>query len=47
MDSDPNTSVSDLHWVYADPDTDPDLAFLTNADQDADPDSGKIWTKFS
>jgi hypothetical protein len=25
-------SVSDPHWLYADPDTDPDPAFWTNAD---------------
>jgi hypothetical protein len=28
------SSVSDLHWLYVDPDTDPDQAFWTNADPD-------------
>jgi hypothetical protein len=35
-------SVSDPHWLYADPDTNPDPAFYKNAD----PDSGKNWTTF-
>jgi hypothetical protein len=35
-------SVSDPHWLYADPDTDPDPAFLTNADPDTNPDPVRI-----
>jgi hypothetical protein len=34
-------SVSDPHWLYADPDP----ALQTNADPD--PDSSKIWNKFT
>jgi hypothetical protein len=42
-------SVSDRHWLYADPDTDPDPAFRVNADPDpaletnADPCGSGSW----
>jgi hypothetical protein len=37
-----HTSVSDPHWLYADPDP----AFKTNADPGPDPDSGKFEQSF-